>query len=224
MKQPNNVLSNGTKIRTHAALDGHTSRIFGTRHPDATGEISGIVGGYGGDVYRVRHTGAHEGLWGSYSFSEFDPVTDLLSNGVEVGDVLPRKHGEPAQVLMTAGSPHRWTGDTWIRVEGAGDAPSLDIVLAQAAHDYLEVAIHARRESFRFIGTEQSETCQVASEAADLALTEIICSCATRDLTDFGGGARGGRGSLARHADYLGLVEADILSRLAGAPGKAVTP
>lgn len=75
MEQPEYTLKDGTKIRTHAHLaraDGmmvHHAHLA-ARSANATGEIAGVVGGHGGDVYWVRH-GSDECL-AAYCFNEFE--------------------------------------------------------------------------------------------------------------------------------------------------------
>lgn len=75
MNQPDYILKDGTKIRTHATLDSvggmmvHHAHLA-ARTADADGEIAGVVGGHGGDVYWVRH-GQDECL-AAYCFNEFE--------------------------------------------------------------------------------------------------------------------------------------------------------
>ena len=60
MQEPKYVLSSGTKIRTHEALQPTTGMIIkqeylDRRRPDAAGVLGGFVPGHGGDIYWVRH-------------------------------------------------------------------------------------------------------------------------------------------------------------------------
>lgn len=75
MKQPESVLPPGTKIRTHAVLGDTRGMLIGPgnvsmRKADTPGEIRGVVGGYGGDVYWVQHPG--DVLFAPYCFDEFE--------------------------------------------------------------------------------------------------------------------------------------------------------
>ena len=75
MKQPEYILQNLTRIRTHEHL-GETAGFFITkRHLDqrkagAVGAICGIVGGHGGDVYYVAHIG--DTAMAAYCWDEFE--------------------------------------------------------------------------------------------------------------------------------------------------------
>lgn len=71
MDCPLKILPEGTKIRTHAALEQHSDfRInYSSRRQDEIGTIKGCVGGMGGDVYWVRH---EDGSSGAYCFTEFE--------------------------------------------------------------------------------------------------------------------------------------------------------
>ncbi len=72
MQQPDTVLSPGTRVYTAATLEsaeGLWLQHCDARRPEALGRIQGVVGGYGGDVYWVKHD---DGSIAPYSFTEFD--------------------------------------------------------------------------------------------------------------------------------------------------------
>lgn len=78
MQQPAYILDNGTRVRTHATLGDARGMNVAQVHIDqrvanAEGEIVGIVGGCGGDVYWVMHEGC--GPSAPYCFDEFELVT-----------------------------------------------------------------------------------------------------------------------------------------------------
>lgn len=79
MKEPLGTLLNGLKIRTNATLEPSRSMTrslvlssdsVAMRKPDTEGEIRGVVGGTGGDVYWVQHPG--DALFAPYCFTEFE--------------------------------------------------------------------------------------------------------------------------------------------------------
>jgi len=83
MHQPEYILSNRTRIRTHKELDDTRGMLIAARHlearqTDAVGEICGVVPGHGGDVYWVTHTlGLKDGEKSptpaaAYCFTEFE--------------------------------------------------------------------------------------------------------------------------------------------------------
>ncbi len=69
MEQPAIILSDGVKIKTHDTLKHNFPYA---RRTSATGAIDGVAGGYGGDVYWVRH---EDGVSAPYCFDEFELVT-----------------------------------------------------------------------------------------------------------------------------------------------------
>lgn len=73
MNQPATILPSGTRIRVHATIDPLAGMlaIHGRRKPGAVGEIHGVVGGYGGDVYWVRHSRDSVDIL-PYCFDEFE--------------------------------------------------------------------------------------------------------------------------------------------------------
>lgn len=75
MDCPQFFLDNGTKIRTIDKLEPETGMLISpknlaNRKPSTDGEICGIVGGHGGDVYWVQHEG--DDVPAAYSYSEFN--------------------------------------------------------------------------------------------------------------------------------------------------------
>jgi hypothetical protein len=71
VNQPGTILRNGTSVRTSEQLDdGRGLPLQGHRKPGAPGTIAGVVGGFGGDVYWVRHD--DDGSVGAYCFTEFE--------------------------------------------------------------------------------------------------------------------------------------------------------
>lgn len=77
MKQPEQVLENGTKIVTHETL--HTTGglmvrpdAIGARRGNKKGSIKGLAGGHGGDVYLVEHA---DGSIAAYGWAEFELAT-----------------------------------------------------------------------------------------------------------------------------------------------------
>lgn len=75
MKQPNEVLATGTRIRTHDTLGSTEGFRVASRHIQArraatSGTISGFVGGGGGDAYWIWHPGL--AVLAVYGVSEFD--------------------------------------------------------------------------------------------------------------------------------------------------------
>jgi len=73
MNQPQNILPDGTTVRTHAALGLTTGMIvphenLRRRQPDAVGRVTGVVPGHGGDVYWIDHGD----LQAPYCFDEFE--------------------------------------------------------------------------------------------------------------------------------------------------------
>jgi hypothetical protein len=75
MREPKFILANGTKIVTNAKLDPTTGFLIAPKHlalrkPATSGEIYGVVGGHGGDVYWVRHEG--DEYLAAYCYSEFE--------------------------------------------------------------------------------------------------------------------------------------------------------
>lgn len=72
MKQPETILPNGTRVRTHKELK-YSDSLGGSRREDESGTINGVVGGMGGDVYYVDHG---NGTWGAYCFDEFELETE----------------------------------------------------------------------------------------------------------------------------------------------------
>ena len=73
MEEPTYILSTGTRVVTHSTLaDGHGLPRGGSmRKPNQPGIIAGVVGGYGGDVYWVRHDVENDEL-APYVFTEFE--------------------------------------------------------------------------------------------------------------------------------------------------------
>lgn len=77
MNQPEYILANGTRVRTHAHLGdtrgmGNINRHnLARRRGSADGVIGGAVPGMGGDVYWVQHG---EGDTAPYCFTEFELV------------------------------------------------------------------------------------------------------------------------------------------------------
>ena len=80
MKQPTYILENCTRIRTHTKLGSEKGmmiapKYLANRKPDLVGEIFGVVGGHGGDVYWVKHKTEDDSLFGAqaaYCFDEFE--------------------------------------------------------------------------------------------------------------------------------------------------------
>lgn len=73
MEQPYQILGNGTRIITHSTLaDGlGLPRGGNMRKPNQAGIIAGVVGGYGGDVYWVRHEVGEDEV-APYVYTEFE--------------------------------------------------------------------------------------------------------------------------------------------------------
>lgn len=72
MDQPQYILKNGTKVVTHDTLEpmeGLLSLHNASRKTSTEGEIQGVVGGYGGDLYWVSH---HKSESTIYCFTEFE--------------------------------------------------------------------------------------------------------------------------------------------------------
>ena len=79
MDCPSTILSNGTLVRTHKALDSTRGMMISQRHLDARvadkpGKITGVVPGHGGDVYWVQHEEVIGTVPAAYCFSEFELV------------------------------------------------------------------------------------------------------------------------------------------------------
>jgi len=75
MRQPETILPNGTRVRTHAELESTRGMMvhpahLSARRPGAEGAIAGVVGGHGGDVYYVEHAPGEP--WAAYCFTEFE--------------------------------------------------------------------------------------------------------------------------------------------------------
>lgn len=93
MNQPEFILENDTRVRTHESLNGAgmmiNSRHMVQRRPNTLGVICGIVGGHGGDVYWVGHLG--DPCVAAYSWDEFelepakDPCPACRGTGLEPG-------------------------------------------------------------------------------------------------------------------------------------------
>jgi hypothetical protein len=131
MEQPERTLENGTKIRTHAHLaraDGmmvHHAHLA-ARTANATGEIAGVVGGHGGDVYWVRH-GSDECL-AAYCFNEFERAVTSESTNETPAEAHARGVTEERA---------RWVG--WCeRVMTASKAYSVD-AMGTGARDALRM-------------------------------------------------------------------------------------
>jgi hypothetical protein len=82
MREPRFILTNGTKILTHAKLDPITGFSISSKHidlrkPETSGEIYGVVAGHGGDVYWVRHEG--DVYPAAYCYSEFELVAEATT-------------------------------------------------------------------------------------------------------------------------------------------------
>jgi hypothetical protein len=79
MKQaPKYILPDGTKILTNDALEDTGGLLIASTHerarcPSAEGTIRGVVGGHGGDVYWVEHSGTPP--LAAYCWSEFEVVS-----------------------------------------------------------------------------------------------------------------------------------------------------
>lgn len=73
MQQPKTILETGTRVRTSSQLDTANFRVdhIDQRRANAPGEIHGVVGGFGGDVYWIRH-GAAPFIIAPYGFWEFE--------------------------------------------------------------------------------------------------------------------------------------------------------
>jgi len=92
MEQPEYILKNGTRVQVHETLPSTTGMMIKAetlahRTPGVRGQISGIVGGHGGDVYWVRHDG-DEDTGSAYGFweMELEPVTPPSRYDVLMGD------------------------------------------------------------------------------------------------------------------------------------------
>jgi len=84
VQQPTYILDNGTRVHTHATLGTTRGMNVAASHIDqretnAEGEIVGVVGGCGGDVYWVMHEGS--GPCAPYCFDEFEIVPDAAPTG-----------------------------------------------------------------------------------------------------------------------------------------------
>jgi hypothetical protein len=78
MDQPEYILTNGTCIKVDDPLGAPNGllikqEILDRRTPGVTGQVCGIVGGHGGDVYWVRHDGV-EDTGSAYGWWEFELV------------------------------------------------------------------------------------------------------------------------------------------------------
>lgn len=74
MKQPETVLQQGTKIKTHEKLNEPHGMLLGAnalenRAPSTVGSIMLPAPGHGGDVYFVKHD---EGVVAAYCWDEFE--------------------------------------------------------------------------------------------------------------------------------------------------------
>jgi len=80
VNQPSSILENGTWILTQSRLSDVEVGTFLraeyllTRTPNVRGQICGVVGGTGGDIYWVQH---EDGLKSAYGWWEFDLALDL---------------------------------------------------------------------------------------------------------------------------------------------------
>lgn len=78
MKEPEYVLKNGTRVRTHDVLGSERGMMIDAIHvrarrPAINGTIVGVVSGHGGDVYWVEHVG--HAAPAAYWFTEFEVVS-----------------------------------------------------------------------------------------------------------------------------------------------------
>lgn len=74
MNPPSHILKEGTRIVTHSTLEDTTGlwlpqQYLDSRAPSVQGTISGVVPGYGGDVYWVRHD---DGTSAVYCWTDFE--------------------------------------------------------------------------------------------------------------------------------------------------------
>lgn len=78
MKQPSRILGNGFRVVTVDVFEKNATMgmiggpdYIAARKNGEPGEIAGVVGGAGGDLYFVKHD--VDGSVGVYAFMEFDP-------------------------------------------------------------------------------------------------------------------------------------------------------
>ena len=79
MKEPEYVLKNGTRVKTHAELDSSIGMIVPSqcvqmRRGSTEGIVRGVAGGHGGDLYYVEHE-ADDLHYAVYCFTEFEVVS-----------------------------------------------------------------------------------------------------------------------------------------------------
>ena len=77
MEQPEYILPEGTKIRTHGLLGSTKGMVIAPtyivrRKASARGVITSPVMGHGGDVYWVNHGSSDEPDMAPYCFTEFE--------------------------------------------------------------------------------------------------------------------------------------------------------
>ena len=76
MDQPEYILESGTRVQVNEKLDTPSgmlikAEVLERRTPGVSGQINGVVGGHGGDVYWVRHDG-EEDKGSAYGWWEFE--------------------------------------------------------------------------------------------------------------------------------------------------------
>lgn len=89
MKEPEYILSNGTKVKIRDDMNPNDTsgmlikqEILNRRTPGVKGQICGIVGGHGGDVYWVRHDGEEDtgSAYGWWEFEIDDAVVEVMES------------------------------------------------------------------------------------------------------------------------------------------------
>jgi|GEM_PF-4188551 len=118
MQEPETILVPMTRIRTNAALGPTGGFLIAQRHldaqqPSAFGVILGLVGGHGGDVYRVAHVGGT--CSAAYGWMDFElapvakPCGECKATGIDWQTTQ-----EKMQVFVACSSCH-----------GSAEGPSL---------------------------------------------------------------------------------------------------
>jgi len=143
MKQPAQILADGTRVVTHERLESTGGMLIKRQHLDARranqpGVIKGWVPGHGGDVYWVQHDG--DGPAAAYCFTEFE---------------LEEQEGDEKKEmrvgLLANPTPRWWL--VWIENEEIGVRQDLQVE-ASEEHDAKVLVFNLVTDKWKVVSVE----------------------------------------------------------------------